>query len=80
LYHLTFNRYALTIRERLGLLERFEWLLQRIAAAERSLINSLARQATPEVMGEPPTWDDVTDWRMDATTAASQGPTPSGAP
>jgi Domain of unknown function (DUF222) len=46
-----FDCEALSTREQLVLLERFERLRRRIPAAEHPLINSLARQATAEELG-----------------------------
>lgn len=42
---------ALATRERLAMLERCEKLRRRLPAIEHPLINSLARQATPEELG-----------------------------
>jgi hypothetical protein len=46
-----FDCQALTTREQLALLERVERLRRRIPAVEHPLINSIARQATPEELG-----------------------------
>ena len=46
-----FDCEALVTREQLALLERFERLRRRIPAVEHPLINSVARQATPEELG-----------------------------
>ncbi|HWF29552.1 MAG TPA: 13E12 repeat family protein, partial [Mycobacterium sp.] len=46
-----FDFEALTTPEQLALLERYERLRRRIPAPEHRLINSLARQATPEELG-----------------------------
>jgi hypothetical protein len=46
-----FDCEALTTPEQLALLERFERLRRRIPAAEHPVINSVARQATPEELG-----------------------------
>ncbi|OMC46984.1 hypothetical protein A5745_11400 [Mycobacterium sp. IS-2888] len=46
-----FDFEALTSPEQLGLLERYERLRRRLPASEHRLINSLARQATPEELG-----------------------------
>jgi Domain of unknown function (DUF222) len=48
---LEFDCQALTTREQLALLERFERLRRRIPAVEHPLINAVARQATPEELG-----------------------------
>src|ERR1700758_4719706 len=48
---LEFDCQALTTREQLALLERFERLRRRLPAAEHPLINAVARQATPEELG-----------------------------
>ena len=48
---LEFDCEALSTGEQLALLERFERLRRRIPAAEHPLINSVARQATPEELG-----------------------------
>jgi Domain of unknown function (DUF222) len=48
---LEFDCQALTTREQLALLERFERLRRRIPGAEHPLINAVARQATPEELG-----------------------------
>jgi hypothetical protein len=46
-----FDCEALTTREQLGLLERFERHRRRIPAVEHPLINSVARRATAEELG-----------------------------
>ena len=46
-----FDFDALATQEQLALLERCERLRRRIPAVEHPLINSLARQATPEELG-----------------------------
>ncbi len=46
-----FDVDALATNDQLALLERYERLRRRIPAAEHPLINSLARQATPEELG-----------------------------
>ncbi len=48
---LEFDCQALTTPEQLAMLQRFERLRRRIPAAEHPLINSIARQATPEQLG-----------------------------
>jgi hypothetical protein len=46
-----FDCEALTTREHLALLERFEKMRRRIPALEHPVINAVARQATPEELG-----------------------------
>jgi len=46
-----FDCEALTTREQLALLERFERMRRRLPALEHPLINSVARQATAEELG-----------------------------
>ncbi|MDT5260600.1 MAG: hypothetical protein QOD10_5680 [Mycobacterium sp.] len=46
-----FDCEALSTPEQLALLERFERLRRRLPALEHPLINSIARQATPEELG-----------------------------
>ncbi len=46
-----FDCTALTVREQLGLLERFERHRRRLPALEHPLINAVARQASPAQLG-----------------------------
>ena len=62
---------ALTTPERLALLQRCERVRRRIPAVEHPLINSLARQATPEELGGKLSYA-VAEWTLTSRAEAAR--------
>ncbi len=66
-----FNFDALATREQLALLERCERLRRRLPAVEHPLINSVARQATPEELGGKLS-HAIAEWTLTSRAEASR--------
>src|SRR5437879_9153243 len=66
-----FDFDALTSPEQLALLERYERLRRRLPGPEHRLINSLARQATPEELGGKLT-HAIAEWTLISRGEASR--------